>query len=124
MFYKHVQFRCAPNTSHSNISRFNVAVARVWGMRKSHMPIKHMQNDVLYLNMCVLHVFYKHVRFQGAPHTSHSNISEFKVAAATVSWVSILNMCVSLVFWACLIRQNRFGITIATRNALRDFTCL
>ena len=43
-----------------------------------------------------------------SPNTSDSHILKFKVAVATVPWVSVFKMCLWHVFWACQIRQHRF----------------
>ena len=59
--------------------------------------------------------------FRRSPDESHSNISNFGGAVAVVSWVSVFQMWLWLVFWACQIRQKRFGDTIVTRDVLRDF---
>ena len=42
-------------------------MACVSGISKSYMLIKHKENDVLYLNMLFLLVFYRHVRFWRCP---------------------------------------------------------
>ena len=52
---------------------------------------------------------------------SHSNILKFKVAVATVSWVSVLKLRLWQGFWACQFQQQRFELTIVTREVLRIF---
>lgn len=60
--------------------------------------------------------------FRGAPDSSHSNISKFGSAVAAVSWVSVFQMCLCPVFWACQKNRARFelAILVVMRHRFRD----
>ena len=56
-------FRCAPDSCHSYVCTFNVAVARVWGTLDLWHSIKHKQNERLPTKILILLMFYKHATF-------------------------------------------------------------
>ena len=88
MCYKHVRFRCARNTSHSNISNGHIAVAHVSGTSEIAHVYKTDAKPHMQIQDIVLLMIYKHARFRCARNTSHSNISNGNVAVARVSGTS------------------------------------
>ena len=57
----------------------------------------------------------------GAPDSSHSNTSKFRSAVAALSWGSVLEMLLWLVFWACQAWKYCRGYSLAHNDTC---TCL
>ena len=72
------------------------------------MIIKHMQKCVLCVQAIVLYVLYKHVRCSMCPKHEPQQHSEVQSGCGCSPVVSVFNMCLSLKFWVCQIRQQRF----------------